>query len=109
MALAPGQFRALARTVELRRDGPATAFALPPEWSVSFHPAEVLALFQSQWFRVLACCCLAPSLAAQTAPAVAVLEGYTPQSSATEFALEAKFRDLPLTENLRSDMQHLAA
>jgi N-acetylated-alpha-linked acidic dipeptidase len=66
-------------------------------------------LFQSQWFRVLACCCLAPSLAAQTAPAVAVLEGYTPQSSATEITLEAKFRDLPLTENLRSDMQHLSA
>ena len=66
-------------------------------------------LFQSQWFRVLACCCLAPSLLAQTAPAVPVLDGYTPQSSATEIALEAKFRDLPATDNLRSDMEHLAA
>jgi N-acetylated-alpha-linked acidic dipeptidase len=75
----------------------------------NFSCAEVLALFQSQWFRVLICCCLAPSLAAQTAPAVTVLDGYTPQSSATEIAWEAKFRDLPSTDNLRSDMEHLAA
>jgi N-acetylated-alpha-linked acidic dipeptidase len=66
-------------------------------------------LFQSQWFRVLVCCCLAPSLAAQTASAVAVLDGYTPQSSAAELAWEVKFRDLPSTENLRSDMEHLTA
>ena len=66
-------------------------------------------MFQSQWFRVLACCCLAPSLLAQTAPDAPVLDGYTPQSSATEIALEAKFRDLPATDNLRSDMEHLAA
>ena len=85
--LRQANFRALAGAVEFRRDGPATAFALPPEWSVTFHPAEVLALFRSPWFRVLVCCCLAPSLAAQTAPAVAVLDGYTPQSSAAEIAL----------------------
>jgi RimJ/RimL family protein N-acetyltransferase len=37
MALAAGEFRALAGGVELRRDGTAAAFALPPESSVTFH------------------------------------------------------------------------
>jgi hypothetical protein len=41
MALAAGEFRALAGGVELRRDGAAAAFALPPEWSVIF-ASEVL-------------------------------------------------------------------
>jgi N-acetylated-alpha-linked acidic dipeptidase len=78
-------------------------------------------LLRSQRFHSLVCSgvcfclitsgCLPPSLAAQSVPApqAAQLDGYTPQSSATELALEAKYRDLPQTENLRSDMQHLSA
>ena len=60
-------------------------------------------MISSLWFRALLVCSLAPSLTAQT------LDGYTPQSSAAETALEAKFRALPSADNLRSDMQHLSA
>ncbi len=71
-------------------------------------------MIQLQWFRALVCSCVSlslastPLLAAPVEP-VAVLDGYTPQSSAAELAWEAKFRDLPVAENLRSDMQHLSA
>ena len=72
---------------------------------------------QPWWFRTSASFCLAtsqclvsslvPFLSAQTTPAV--LEGYTPQSSTAELGWEAKFRELPSPENLRSDMEHLTA
>ena len=44
-----------------------------------------------------------------TLSAQAVLDGYTPQSSTTELAWEAKFRALPVAANLRSNMEHLSA
>jgi len=72
-----------------------------------------------QWFRTLVCSCVcvclatsgwpAPSLEAQTVPSATLLDGYTPQGSATELAWETKFRDIPAPENLRSDMEHLTA
>jgi len=76
-------------------------------------------LLPLQWFRTLVCSCVcvslaasgwpAPLLAAETAPSATVLDGYTPQGSATELGWETKFRDLPSPDNLRSDMEHLTA
>jgi N-acetylated-alpha-linked acidic dipeptidase len=63
------------------------------------------------YLRTLVCCsfCLALALPAQTGSTASQLDGYTPQSAATELSWEAKFRDLPSTDNLSSDMEHLAA
>jgi N-acetylated-alpha-linked acidic dipeptidase len=80
----------------------------------------VIDLYPPQWFRALVCCSLAinvglsPSLFAQTmppssTPPPAILEGYTPASSAAEQAWEKKFRELPSPDNLRNDMEHLSA
>src|ERR1700749_3771848 len=45
MARAPGEFPTLVGTVEFRRGGPATAFALPPERAVIFHSQRCLLCF----------------------------------------------------------------
>jgi N-acetylated-alpha-linked acidic dipeptidase len=66
-------------------------------------------VIRPQWFCALACLCLASPLVAQAPSASQTLDGYTPQASAAEVALEAKFSELPSTDNLRSNMQHLSA
>ena len=66
-------------------------------------------MLRPQYLCALVCCCLASPLLAQAPVAQQVLDGYTPQASAAEVALEARFRDLPATGSQRSNMQHLSA